>query len=354
VRCKGGVTLTVEHVVVTGGRGYLGGHLVRELVATGCTVTVVDLSPCPSTQHPNVTHTLADVSDRRTLVPVMAGADTVIHAAFSPPYATPATQRRVNVGGADIVCDAALTAGARRVVVLSSTIVDRRIRRHPLLRNAPISRLAAYAAARRDAEAIALSYQRRGLEVAVVRPKTFVGPGRVGGFALIFELMRRGDAIPLLGTGQARYQLVDVRDLATGVVSLAASSAEGVFGFGATRFGSILEDFEALGVHAGTGARSRPFPAVLGRAALRTIELAGLPPLGEWHYDVAGERDSIIDVSRAVSELDWHPRYSNSEALTDAYDWYVDMKSNEVANVTTHPIPAAHRAFERLMRAVLR
>jgi nucleoside-diphosphate-sugar epimerase len=213
---------------------------------------------------------------------------------------------------------------------------------------APVSRLAEYAASRRRAEAILAEYGSRGLEVAIVRPKTFVGPGRVGGFALIFDLVRRGRAVPLLGTGQSRYQLVDVRDLADGVAALATGGGEGVFGFGAAEFGTVAEDLERLIEHAGTAARLRRFPAALGRTALRGMELARLPPLAEWHHCVAGQRDSVIDISRAQRELAWVPKRSNAEALADAFDWYVESRSSDLANLTTHPVPRTHRALRKV------
>lgn len=345
--------MTTRHVVVTGGRGYLGSQLVAELVARDSSVTVIDVIPCPESRSPNVRHLRHDVRDAQAMRASFTGADIVIHAAFAPPQKPRSELRSVNVTGADVVCDAALTAGARRVVLLSSTVVNRRVRPHPVLANAPVSRLNEYAASRRTAEIVATSYGDRGLDVAIVHPKTFVGPGRVGGFALIFDLVRRGDVVPLLGSGQARYQLVDVRDLARGVAALAMSSAQGVVGFGAARFGTVLEDLGRLIEHAGTSARLRPLPGFVGRSALRAIEVAGLAPLGEWHHCVAGDRDSVIDISRARDELGWTPRFSNEEALASAFDWYLAGSTARGPGITTHPVPAAHRVLRKAANVVL-
>lgn len=345
--------MTTGHIVVTGGRGYLGKHLVAELVARDCFVTVIDVSPAPEPESGAMRHLRCDVRDRAAMYASFAGADAVIHAAFAPPQARRSELRSVNVSGAEVVCDAALTAGARRVVVLSSTIVDRALSPHPILVNSPVSRLHEYAESRRAAEVVAGNYGRRGLDVAIVRPKTFVGPGRVGGFALIFELVRRGDVVPLLGSGQARYQLVDVRDLARGVASLAMSKTGGIIGFGAARFESLRADLSSLIDHAGTSARIRPMPGFLGRGALRAIELAGLAPLAEWHHCIAGDRDSVIDIGRARAELGWEPQFSNAEALASAYDWYVATAANNRSGITTHPVPTTHRALRKAANVFL-
>ena len=345
--------MTARHVVVTGGRGFLGSHLVDELVAQDIPVTVVDVTPCPDPPTGKVRHLRHDVRDASALRAAFSGADIVIHAAFAPPQRSTSDLQSVNVTGVDVVCNAALTVGARRLVLVSSTVVDRRVRPHPILADVPVSRLSQYAASRRAAETVAKGYGDRGFDVAIVRPKTFVGPGRVGGFALIFDLVRRGDVVPLLGSGRARYQVVDVRDLARGVAAVATSDTRGVVGFGSALFGTVLEDLSSLIAHAGTNARLRPLPGVLGRPVLRAIELAGLAPLGEWHHCVAADRDSVIDISRARHECGWEPRFSNAEALASAYDWYVGTATAPGPGLTTHPVPAAHRALRKAANVVL-
>ena len=346
--------LSELRVAITGARGYLGTHLVEEVLATGATVTAIDVEPCPASHEGEVEHLQHDVRDRAAMEAAFDGADVVVHAAFAPPYVPRDQMHAVNVDGADIVCGAAVASGVRRVVVLSSTIVDRHVRPHPLLKEAPISRLAEYAASRRSAEAVVNGYAERGLKTTIVRPKSFVGPGRVGGFALVFDLVRRGDAVPLLGSGRARYQLVDVRDLAHGVALLAAADVDGVIGFGAKQFGSIADDLERLIDHAGSASRIRRLPGRAGRVALRGIELANLAPLGEWHHCVAAERDSIVDIDRACDELGWEPVRSNADALADAFDWYVREASEANARLTTHPVPIAHRALRKAIGVVLR
>lgn len=346
--------MSSDRVVITGARGYLGEHLVTAARATGAAVTAIDVTRCPDAGDTDVLHVRHDVRDREAMSAAVAGADAVVHAAFAPPAAARDRMFDVNVNGLDVVCSAAVEAGVRRVVVLSSTIVDRRIRPHPVLRNAPVSRLASYAETRRTAEQVVSAYADRGLSTAIVRPKTFVGPGRVGGFSLVFDMVRRGDVVPLAGSGRARYQLIDVRDLARGVTMLAHDHIEGVIAFGARRFGSISEDLTQLIDHAGTGSRLRPFPGSVGRVALRAVELAGLPPLGEWHHCLAAGTDSVVDLDRASKELGWEPIRSNVDALTDSFDWYDAESSRSDRQLTTHPVPVAHRALRKAIGVVTR
>jgi nucleoside-diphosphate-sugar epimerase len=316
-------------------------------------VRVLDAATPPAWQEGlEVDVDVGDVTDGAAVNRALAGADVLIHAAFAPPHAPPDRMRAVNLEGTRMLCEAASAAGVRQVVLVSSTIVTADARRHPV-RTAALNRLDAYRATRMEAERLARAASSPSMSVAVVRPKTFVGPGRVGGFALVFDLIRSGRPVPLAGPGTNRYQLLDVRDLAGALATLTAVGGEGLYQLGATRFGTIAEDLGSLIEAAGTGARLRRLPAPLGRALVRGVELAGLAPLAEWHHSTARSVDSVVDVGRAQRELGWEPTRSNEEALLDAYRWYVHASADGEA-ATTHPVPRSHRGLRRLAGGVRR
>jgi nucleoside-diphosphate-sugar epimerase len=242
----------------------------------------------------------------------------------------------------------------RRLVLISSTVVERQPRVHPFLRQSGLTAMDAYRATRTEAERIASEFADRGLSLAIVRPKTFVGPGRVSAFNIIFEWIRKGRPVLLLGSAAAPYQLVEIRDMAEGIRLLSDSSAEGIFYFGAERFGTLRGDIAALIEHAGTGSLLRFVPAPLARAVLRAMELSGTITPSELHYMSAWGKPSVADTSRAMRELGWKPRWSNREALANAYDWYArSMEANGSAR-SIHQLPGPHRAMSRLIETVLR
>jgi nucleoside-diphosphate-sugar epimerase len=343
--------LTARRVLITGGTGFLGTQLVSRFQADGARVRILDLHEwadpeCPAPDE----QVVADVRDPAAAGEASRDVEVVVHAAFASPRQSRTILRSVNVDGTRSILEAACARGVRRVVLISSTIVDWPARTHPLFADAPLSRLDAYRASRVEAEQIALDYGRRGLSVALVRPKTFIGPGRTSAFALLFELIRRGQPVPVLGDGRHRYQLLDIRDLAGGVHKLAGAGGSGVFCLGATRFTTVREELEALIASAGTAARLRFIPRPLARGLLRAMELAAITPLSEWHYRSAHGEDSVVDVSRAETELGWRPAHSNLEALVDAYRWYVQEAERAGAAPPTHPIPLTHRGLKGLNR----
>ena len=184
-----------------------------------------------------------------------------------------------------------------------------------------------YGASKVEAEKICHQYQARGLEVNIIRPKTFLGTGRLGVFEILFEWIAEGRRIPLLGNGRNHYQLLEVTDLVDAIVQ-AASKAEVVnetMNIAADRYETLNEDMQALFDHAGSGSRLWHLPARPGELALRALELVRLSPLAAWHYGTMW-RDSYVEVDKAKRLLDWQPQYSNADALIKAWDWY---KANE-------------------------
>ncbi len=339
-------------VAISGGAGFLGLHLARRLVGDGQAVRTLDLAPLddpPLAGRVEEIH--GDVrlaADARRLV---AGADVLVHAAAALPIqVTRDAIRSVNVEGTAVTLGAALEAGVRRVVLISSTAVYGVPERHPIHEDDPLVGVGHYGESKIEAERLCAEFGRRGLEAVVVRPKTFVGPERLGVFEILFDWIREGRRIPVLGDGSNRYQLLAVEDLVDAVVRCFDAPVSGeALNIGAERFGTVREDLEALAAHAGSGSRLRPVPARPAELALRGLELARLSPLAEWHYRTA-HKDSFVSIDKARSLLGWEPRLSNAETLCATYDWYLAYRGQLGAAGTTHRVPWDQRALGVLRR----
>lgn len=339
-------------VLVTGGAGFLGEHVARHLVAGGAEVRLLDRAPpSPWEAAIGAERVNGDVRDDACVRRATRGADVVVHAAFAPPQAGMDVLREVNVGGTRSVCAAAVAAGASRLVLVSSTIVEEAARSSGLLRRSSLARLNAYRATRAEAEAVSAGYAG-DLQVSIVRPKTFLGPGRVGAFAMVFDAVRRGAAVVIPGRGDNRYQLLDARDLAAGLRLLAVDGGAGLYHFGASDYATTAADLRALIDHAGTGARLVSIAPSAVRAGLRAFELAGMAPLSHWYQCAARGRDFVVDTGRARSELGWVPARSNARSLADAYDWYETRQAAGLGAPTTHPVPRGHRVLRRALDAL--
>jgi nucleoside-diphosphate-sugar epimerase len=313
-------------VFVTGGAGFLGVNLCRRLLDGGYRVVSFDRSEAEHPDRDRVRAVRGDVRDRRHLAEAMAGATHVVHAAAALPLHDPEDIYSTDVLGTRHVLEAARACGVERVVHISSTAVYGIPDHHPLLEDDRLHGVGPYGEAKILAEYEALKHRARGLCVPILRPKSFVGPERLGVFALLFEWAHGGRGFPMLGDGANRYQLLDVADLCDAIclcLEGEARAVDDVFNVGAREFATFREDLQAVLDAAGHGGRMRPLPAAPAVAALRALEALRLSPLYRWVYETAAT-DSYVSIERAERVLGYDPKYSNRDALLRNYRWYVE------------------------------
>jgi nucleoside-diphosphate-sugar epimerase len=335
---------------ISGGAGFLGLHLARRLLADGHRVRTLDVVPLDDAElERSVEELRGDIRDANRVRELVAGADVVVHAAAALPIqASRDSIRSVNVAGTENVLQAARDAGVRRVVFISSTAVYGVPEKHPIEEDDPLVGVGWYGESKIDAEALC---RVAAVETTIIRPKTFIGPERLGVFEILFDWIREGRRIYILGKGHNRYQLLAVEDLVDALIRAAnAPAAAGeTFNVGATEFGTVRSDLQALIDHAGSSSRLRPVPAKPAELVLRALELLRLSPLAEWHYKTA-HRDSFVDVAKAQRLLGWQPRLSNREALIETYDWYLANRERVGGAGVTHRVPWNQQALGLLRR----
>jgi nucleoside-diphosphate-sugar epimerase len=338
---------------ISGGAGFLGLHLSRRLLAEGHAVRTLDLVPLDEPDlEQSVEELRGDVRSPRDVRALVHGAEVLVHAAAALPIqASRDSIRSVNVAGTATLLAAAAEAGVRRVVLVSSTAVYGVPRVHPIDEDAALVGVGWYGESKIEAEQVTRDFGRRGLEYTIVRPKTFIGPERLGVFEILFDWIGDHRRIYVLGTGENRYQLLAVEDLVDAIL-LAAERPEAVgetVNVGAGDFGTVRADLQALIDHAGSSSRLTPVPARPAEIALRALELLHVSPLAEWHYKTA-HRDSFVDVGKAERLLGWRPRFSNAESLCRTYDWYLGNRSRLRAAGVTHRVPWNQQALALLKR----
>jgi nucleoside-diphosphate-sugar epimerase len=347
----------VTLVSISGGAGFLGLHLARRVLADGGSVRTLDIAPLDDAELERavdgrrVEEVRGDIRSEQDVRALVAGADVLVHAAAALPIqSSRAAIRSVNVEGTANVLAGALIAGVRRVVLISSTAVYGVPERHPIVEDDPLVGVGWYGESKIEAEQLAAEFGRRGLDVVVIRPKTFIGPERLGVFEILFDWIRDGRRIPILGDGDNLYQLLAVEDLVDAVARSFTAPVGGLaVNVGAGEFGTVRDDLQALIDHAGSGSRLLPVPVTPAELSLRALELARLSPLAEWHYKTA-HKDSFVSIDRARELLGWEPQLSNAETLCATYDWYLEHLADMRGAGTTHRVPWNQQALGLLKK----
>lgn len=320
--------------LVTGGSGFIGQHLVDQLLSSGQTVRVLDVEP-PPTWRSDVDHIQGSITDRPTVREAMRGVRHLYHTAAIPHLwiPDPSLFQETNVVGTRIVFEEALRAGVERVVHTSSATV---------LIDGAYGRAAAtldercqteegdligdYARSKWRAEKVALSYADR-LQVTVVMPTLPLGPGDR-------HFTPPGRMLRDFVNGKNRaytdciLNIVDVRDVAVGhrlACMRGRSGRRYILNQHSLPMLSFLECLESL-----TG---RPMPKwrVSGSAALivsAALELwsnlvSGRSPVAPMAGTLASLRPITFDNRLASRELGL-PATPLTETLSDAIAWLVN------------------------------
>ena len=98
----------------------------------------------------------------------------------------------------------------KRFIHISSTAVYGIPDHHPLIEEDRLDGVGPYGIAKIAAEEVCLEYRAKGMIVPIIRPKSFVGPERLGVFALFYDWAKDGKGFPMIGSGNNKYQLMDV------------------------------------------------------------------------------------------------------------------------------------------------
>lgn len=314
-------TLDDARVVVTGGAGFIGSHLVDALLGDRrpASVTVVDNLVNGTEQNlgqwagdPRLTLAVTDVRDRAAMDEVMDGADVVFHLAclgVRHSLHAPRENHEVNATGALTVGLAARDAGVRLLVHVSSSEVFGTAQYAPMGERHPTWPETVYGGGKLAGEAYARAMHRtHGLPTIVARPFNTYGPrshheGDSGEIIprTIVRLLG-GQAPVLYGTGDQTRDFMHVHDTAAGLLALAEC---------ATAVGET--------VNLGTGRE------VSMRELCRVISMAvGRPDLTpEMLPDRPGDVRRLVVDNRRMTELTgWLPSKDFTTGISELVDWF--------------------------------
>jgi len=333
---------------ITGGAGFLGINLIRYLLERGHTAVSYDFEEdfdYPEKGDERVTIYCTKKSDIRYLdymTEAMAGSDLVIHCAAALPLYSPEDIYTTDIDGSRNVLIAAKKNNIKRVIQISTTAVYGIPNHHPLFETDKLIGVGPYGIAKIEAEKVCTKFRDEGMIVPIIRPKSFIGPERLGAFVLLYDWAQDGRGFPMIGNGKNRYQLLDVFDLCE-VIYLCATLPDevvnDVFNIGAEEFTTMREDWQTVLDKAGFGKKIVGFPKKPIIWTLRILEALKLSPLYKWIYETASE-DSFVSIEKAKRVLGWRPLFSNKDALLRNYTWYLENQHKfKNASGVSHRVP---------------
>ncbi len=329
-------------VLITGGAGFLGFHLASLFSKKKADITLVDIATYNKKEYPKKCKFInGDVRDRKLMNKLTKNKDVVIHAAAALPLWSKEEIFDTNVNGTKNILDVSLKSNVKRFIFISSTAVYGIPKKHPIFETDPVVGVGPYGQSKIEAELACQEYKKKGLIITVIRPKTFIGTHRLGVFEILYDWIKDGKKIPMIGLANNRYQLLDVDDLAEMIYLVSSikktEKINTVFNIGAEKFSTVKEDLQKLFDYANSGSKLLPTPAFLVKKILWFFEKIGVSPLYQWIYDTA-DKDSFVSIDKVARVLKWKPHYSNSQSLIKSFQWYL----NNYKEIKSRPAGVTH------------
>lgn len=322
-------------VLVTGGNGFVGRHLVAALVDRGDRVRVLALpaEDASRLEQCGVKVYRGDIRDPRTLRVPVSGTDSVLHLAAMRDARLPAqAYRAVNVAGTRNVAQAALAAGVRRFVFMSSCSVYGLGHGRPVDETFPLAPFNhPYPVTKAEADRGVLEMSRRqGLPAVIVRPGQILGPGGAALFAAMAERVLRGHGF-LVGKGDNAMPFVYVEDVVRGLLlALDHDKAPGN-AYNITNDSPLTQRQMLAAIAEDIGARppARRVPYHASYAAeciaerlARPLSRAGGPSATRLAVALFGT-DNRHAIGKARAELGYRPLVGLRGAVRITAEWYL-------------------------------
>ncbi|MGP0051295.1 MAG: NAD-dependent epimerase/dehydratase family protein [Solirubrobacteraceae bacterium] len=333
-------------VLVTGGSGFIGSHVVDKLRARGHEPVIYDLRPSPwhcnpaqSTPNlPPVETVLGSITDREALERALHSCDAVAHLAavadVNDVHAEPEDAERVNARGTVAVLEAARRAGVKRIVYASTIWVysdcePEEVDEDTLL--PPPSHL--YTSTKLAGELYCKAYQELyGIDYTILRFGIPYGP-RAREAAVIPAFVNKalaGDPLTLAGDGSQSRKFVYVEDLADGVVlGLADVARNRVYNLASAETVTIRQIAETI------------------RELIGDVEITYTPARPG---DFGGK---IVSSERAERELGWTAATPFSEGVRRYIGWRLEQREAAEKEEALAIIPAGEPDAEAKPRQVL-
>jgi nucleoside-diphosphate-sugar epimerase len=339
-------------VLVTGGAGFFGGLLKKRLLDEGHKVVSIDLER-DEDHHENLTAVQGDIRDQPLIETLFAQNrfETVYHCAAILAHVCDDRDKlwSSNVDGTRIVAQAAHKHGTKSFIFTSSNCLWGQNFHRPVREDDIPAPVEIYGRSKWEAEKILSSFAD-AMSVTIFRCPTIMDEGRLGLLTLLFDFIREGRKVWVVGGGANKYQFIYAKDLIEACLLAAKFSKSATFNIGSDRVKSFREVYDFVIRAAGTKARVATLPRAPTLFAMRLAHKLGLSPLGPYQYKMIAE-DFVFDTSKIKNELGWRPTLTNEEMLTLAYRYYAQHydEIHRRKNVSAHK-QAAKMGVIRLLK----
>jgi nucleoside-diphosphate-sugar epimerase len=336
----------VKKVLITGGVGFFGELLKKELLKKNISCVSIDIEK-DNLSDLNLVSIQADVLNKKELALIFNQFrfDTIFHLASINPHVRNYKNLiwDVNVNGTKNIAELAIEYKVPKIVYLSSSAVWGRIIDKLFREDDPTTPLEMYGKSKLEAERILLEYVDY-INVVIFRSPIIIDQGRLGLLSVLFDFIIDGCRVWLPNKGENKIQYLYAQDLIDACIKGMDYNQSDIFNIGADNVKNFKDVLNYLIDRAGTNAKITYMPNLIILFLIffiKVFDFLKLSPLSDYHCNMIG-KNFILDTSKIKTKLHWMPTLNNEEMLCKAYEYYKDnlkeIKSNLKGGSNKQPV----------------
>lgn len=326
--------MRLEKVLITGGAGFVGSHLVQYLLKMGkYDIVVFDRLKNHNSQdyQKNVTYFKGDITSKEDVGAVFKTYGpfaTVYHLASAMPNKEVSDDFlwETNINGTSNIISEAVKNKTKSFVFTSSNVTYGIPKVLPATEEMPLAALEIYGRSKAQAEKLLAEF-KKDINIQIIRCPVISGAGRLGLQAILFEFIDENRNVYVLGEGNNKYQFVDVTDVVIALEKASHINGFDIYNIGADEILTLQEIYKRVINFAKSKSKIVSLPKTPSLIILSILDKLNISPLGIYQYTMIG-RSLYLDTKKIKEKLNWKPKKTNADTFIDNYKWYIENKGN--------------------------
>lgn len=329
----------MSKILITGGSGFLGRLLIKELIARKYECVNIDLVPSDLNDSKFVSYQ-GDIRNLELLDTIFKqhNIKAIIHCAaiLAHGHKNKNFLWGSNVDGTKNISECAKKHKVKNLIFISSNCLwGNGFERKVTEMDKPLP-IEIYGKSKLEGEKILKNYSDYFNSV-IIRCPTIIDSGRIGLLSIFFDFINEGRKVWTVGKGNNKYQFIYAKDLINACTKALTYDKFDIFNIGSDDVKSLKNVYDYVIKKADTGAKVAALPEKLTKFGMKLFYNMNLSPIGPYQYKMITE-NFVFDNSKIKNIFNWEPSLTNEEMLYKAYCYYHDNLSeiNNRTNVSAH------------------
>lgn len=326
--------------VIFGGNGFVGSHLTSKLCSLGANVVIADINKevnplIKEIDKELLCYKVVDIRIPSSFRDIKIDEDDIVINLAANQYHNKVPKNAkeyffsTNVDGVRNILEFLKDTRCRKYIQFTTDMIYGKPQYLPVDTAHPQNPFGYYGQSKKIAEEICFDYRNKGFNISIFRPRMIVGPGRLGILKKLFKLIDLNLPVPTIGSGKNHYQMVSVFDCVDAVIkAIEKGVPNSEYNLGSKNPPSINELLKNVINKANSKSILIHTYGPLIKVVLSLLSTVGLKLMYKEQYMIADE-EYILDIRKTVEELDWNPKFNDSDMIYQAYKEY---------NMATTPI----------------